>query len=297
MKIEVWHSFSCNNSSSYYMVARFKTATEATGAAAEIRQFFEDHARDSAAMWEAGDDPISTPTEAAKALAAKHGFEWTGYLAWGDEGMVDDEPWVFTVGETVLLYHSYCGGFGQNVPRYFEAVGADTGAEDRGNPIVAVTFAIPSDPAARQAASAIGEYIDSLREMAADEEGWVFQNYILPPWGPHPTEDMEFECGVPYPGWNDGHTIGFALELTQFGEWESIPMYLDKHNIADYRLTFDEPGIVKRFQAIAAATCRECGAAPLRFIDGKTHDAPDDQLACDDCGGMFVVGELVSVED
>ena len=295
MKVEVWQSFSCNNSSSYYMVARFKSAAEAEASGKEIQQFFEDHARDSQAMYDAGEDPISTPTEAATKLATKHGFEWTGYLAWGDEGLVDDEPWVFIVGETVLLYHNYCGGFGESVPRYFQSVGAEVGDEDRGSPIIAVTFAIPDDPEARKAAGEIGSYIESLRRCAEDEDGWVFQSYpIDPPWDPYPTEDMEFECGVPYPGWNDGHTIGFALELTQLGEWESIPMYLDKHNISDYRLTFDEPGIVERFRAIAAATCRECGAAPLRFIDAKAHDAPDDQLACDACGGMYEVSGFVA---
>lgn len=296
-RVEIWQSFSCNNSSSYYLVARFESADQAKASAAELEAFFAAHGEQVDAMWEDDLDPVSTPTEAAKQLAAAHGFEWTGYLMWGDEGLSGDEPHVYVVGDSVLIYHDYCGGFGQAIPGYLTSVGARFDPEDRGSPIIAVILTIPEDPRGREAAAAISAYIGALRDRAALEEGWVFQDAdTTPPWGPDATEDMEFECGVPYPGWNDGHTIGFALEIPRVREWESIPAYLDEHGISDYHLTIDEPGVVERFRAIAAATCRECGAAPLRFIDATAYDTPDDQLACDSCGGMFEIAAFLGGE-
>ena len=302
MELRVWQSFSCNNSSSYYMVARFETAKAATESAGELSAFFDAHGEQSDAMWRDGGDPISTPTKAATELASKHGFEWTGYLAWGDEGMADWTPTVSTLDKTLILYHRYCGGFGESIPKYFAALGASYDEQDRGNMLLAVRFAIPGSSEGQAAAAAVATYIEGLNACAVLEEGWAFQysDETTPPWDGEVTRDMEFKCGTPYPGWNDGEMIGFIVEVTEFGEWESIPLWLEKNGIADFHLSIDEPEIVERFRAIAAATCRECGAAPLRFIDATVHQTPDDQLACEGCGGMFDVGELVkeqSVED
>lgn len=298
-RVEIWQSFSCNNSSSYYLVARFESGEKARASAEELEAFFAAHAEQTDAMWETDEDPLTTPTAAAQALASKHGFEWSGYLMWGDEGLSGDEPSVYIVGDSVFVFHDYCGGFGDNVPAYLRAVGAAVvSEEDRGNPIVAVTLSVPDSDAGREAAAAISAWLGALRDRAALEEGWVFQDdETTPPWGPDATEDMEFECGVPFPGWNDGQTIGFAIEVSRPREWESIPGYLDKNGIADYRLTIDEPGIVERFRTIAAATCRECGASPLRFIDATAFKTPDDQLACDSCGGMFEISELAAATE
>ena len=298
MEVRVWQSFSCNNSSSFYLVARFDSDGKAAASAAELEAFFAEHARQGDAMWDDDDidgEPWETPTRAAKELGDKHGFKWTDGLTWGDGGLVGDEPEVFAIGDSVVLFHGYCGGFGPDIPSYFAAVGAKTaGEEDWGRPLLALTFAIGDSDEAREAAAAITAYIEAMSECAATEDGWAFQSYGVPPWGPGPTEDMEFECGAPFPGWNDGHTVGLVLKITEPGEWKTIPDYLEKHGISDHRLTVDQPGIVERFRAIAAATCRECGAAPLRFIDARTQDAPDDQLACDSCGGMFPIAELVA---
>ena len=297
MQVRVWQSFSCNNSSSYYMVARFESVDRAAAVAAELEEFFAEHARQGDAMWqEDGDDePWDVPTNAARELGKKYGFEWSDGLMWGDGGLVNDEPEVYPIGDAVVLYHSYCGGFGPDVPVYLTKAGGKTeGEEDWGRPLLAVTFSIPDSADGKTAAAAVGSYIDQMRECAETEDGWAFQAYGVPPWGSGATDDMEFECGTPFPGWNDGHTVGLVVKVTVPSEWKSIPNFLEKHGITDYRITVDQPGIVARFRAIAAATCRECGAAPLRFIDARTQDAPDDQLACDDCGGMFAVSELVT---
>ena len=59
IKIQLWRSFSCNNSSSYYLVARFKSADAAEASAVELRAFLAAHGEQSDAMWAAGGDPIA----------------------------------------------------------------------------------------------------------------------------------------------------------------------------------------------------------------------------------------------
>lgn len=289
MQVRVWQSYSCNNSSSFYLVARFETAETASAVAEELTAFFKAHGQQCDAMYDTDDDPMETPTEAASRLAGKHGFEWTDFMLWGDGGMEHDEPHVWAIGSSLLIYHGYCGGgLGRSLAKYLAAVGAgDDTRESDGTPLLAIRFAVPDDPLAREAAGALAAYIDALADQARGEDGWVFSASVAAPWGAGPTEDMEFECGVPFPGWHDGHSVGLALEIPKTGLWEAIPDYLRDHNIADFRITVDEPGVVKRFQTIAAAACRECGARPMRYVEASTQGAPTDQLACESCGGMF----------
>ena len=125
MEVRVWQSYSCNNSSSYRLVARFANASSATETAAELGAFFAEHATQMDEVIEAADYefPDESPA-AAQALAKKYGFEWKNVLSWGDEGLQGDEPAIATEGDVLVVYHTYCGGFGEELPLYLSARGA-----------------------------------------------------------------------------------------------------------------------------------------------------------------------------
>jgi len=290
IKVQLWRSFSCNNSSSYYLVANFASKEAAESSAKELGEFFGVHAEQADAL----EDSYTTPTEAALALAKKHGFEWEGYLGWGDEGLSWWLPTVETFNRTVFISHPYCGGFGKSVPKFLQAVGAtEVGSQQSSNPLVSIVFSIPEADKAKAAAAEIWAYVGGLREMAAEEEGWVFNETEPPaPWGRDVTEDMEYECGVPYPSFNDGESIGLMLEVTQMREWESITSYLESNGITDFSVGIDRAEDAERFRRINGP-CPECQKTPLRFLDAAKHDAPTDQVACASCGGMFGIDDLI----
>ena len=66
MELRVWQSFSCNNSSSYRLVARFGDPKSAAEAETELRAFFSEHAKQVDDEMEANDYEFSDkPSPAA----------------------------------------------------------------------------------------------------------------------------------------------------------------------------------------------------------------------------------------
>ena len=59
----------------------------AKSSALELREFLQAHGEQVDAASAESEYAYEDPTKAGLALAAKHGFEWTGYLGWGDEGL------------------------------------------------------------------------------------------------------------------------------------------------------------------------------------------------------------------
>ena len=72
LSVRTWRSFSSNNSSSHYLVARFESSALAATSAAELREFFCTHAIEIDR-----DGLKDAPTEAAREFAKTHQFEWS----------------------------------------------------------------------------------------------------------------------------------------------------------------------------------------------------------------------------
>ena len=81
MTVQIWQSYSCNNSSSYRLVARFATAADARAASAELDTLLAAHAREI----DARDGYRREPSAVQRDLAAKYGFTWSEVISWGDE--------------------------------------------------------------------------------------------------------------------------------------------------------------------------------------------------------------------
>jgi hypothetical protein len=282
MEIRVWQSYSCNNSSSFRLVARFSDPKKAGEAAVELKQFFKEHAKQAdkamdEAFGDGGDENAWPPpaTKACEALAAKYGFKWKEWLGWGDDSLVGDEPEVVASDGTLVIYHGYCGEFPKEVTTYLKARGATKIDEDEDAPEVSVLFKIPSN------GKKLEDSLTKLFAQAANTEylnDWTKQ----PPWSGGDQPDDESK-NVAF--FSDKKTIGFYLPI-QPNQLEKLKKYLAKNGVDNPSIRLCEFSDRKKFQAIAGAQCEACGEL-LSYIDPRTHKIDSEQLACDKCGGMF----------
>lgn len=272
MSIRVWRSFSCNNSSSYRLIARFRDPAVAAEAAEELRAFFEAHAQEMDAVMEQGDFPDENP-ETARALAAKYGFSWGDVLTWGDEMLAGDEPSIATEDGVLVVYHTYCGGFGDGIPAYLRARGAEVGEEDRSPPTVSVLFS--STPGADPELDA------QLAEMFAQIDGE--SRDVEPFEAPWKTRWKSYGTAAFF---RDAKTVGLYFpiaptDLPAFREW------LAAHGIERPSIRLCELADEARFVTIAAARCTACHG-PLEYLDPRIHDIEHPQLACrTPCGALY----------
>lgn len=273
MELRAWRSFSCNNSSSYRLVARFADAATAADVANELRTFFEEHAKEVDAS-EGGYWEDSEPSEAAKGLSAKYDFEWKEPLGWGDEMLEGDEPSVSTVGDALVVYHTYCGGFGSDIRTYFEKRGARrVEKETRSAPSVSLMFRRPESPSAE-----LTEDLKALFAPLQEEEQPIDAEPFKAPF-------VNRECYGQASGFDDGKTIGLHVPLAP-EDYDALKSWLAKHGIEGYSMRVCEDGDAERFATIAAARCKAC-QAPLEYLDPSAHDIATPHLACTACGGMF----------
>jgi hypothetical protein len=277
VEVRVWQSFSCNNSSSYRLVARFADPKKAAEAKAELDKFFETHAEEMDNAADSSDffaRPYR-PLPAAAGLANKYGFKWKQALIWGDDALSNDLPTVATEGDVLVVYHSYCGGFGKELPLVLKARGAkDVEREEDGDPTVSVLFAIP--PGGAKLAKDLAKAFSS-----ADEEGYLED--VKMPW----SRRELYGQGVLF---NDGKTIGFCLDIDA-DDFDKLKAWLTKNKVKNPSIRLCEYGDMKKFRAIANAKC-ECGGA-LEYLDPRIHKTPTEQLACSACGGMFEVSTFL----
>ena len=134
-----WHSFSSNNSSDYRLIARFETKARARVIKAELARFFATHARQRDAA------DVDEPTRAALRLGKKYEHDWKGDLAWGDEALTLSLPSLTLADDTVVIYHGYCGGLGNDLVKVLKNAGAilpETRAKT-GVPVLLVEFRLP----------------------------------------------------------------------------------------------------------------------------------------------------------
>lgn len=149
LEIYEWNSFSCNNSSDYRLVAKFDDPKTAAAMKKELDKFFAKHAEEIDELQEDDDfdydDLFETISEAANKLGKKYGFTWKEGMTWGDGCLSDDEPGTWVVGDTLVVYHTYMGGFGELSKLLAKAGGSllEKG-DERGAPIVWVELDLPA---------------------------------------------------------------------------------------------------------------------------------------------------------
>jgi len=229
MQVQIWSSFSCNNSSDYRLVARFRAPQVATKLGAELTAFFQAYG----AAWDTYCEehdysiPEDEPLPVAAELAAKYGVAWNAsdILSWGDEGLVDNEPGVVVVGSTLAIFHDYCGGFTDNIVRVLSAAGAEVEPEDRCPPDISVRFTLPDGDAGERMAGEIATFLD---QKAVHE---YMSDFTAPPWGDHRL--MGDPADIFW--YRDGQTFGFKLPLIPDG-LEALKRYLASARDVDLRL-------------------------------------------------------------
>ncbi len=270
--IRVWQSFSCNNSSSYRLVARFADAKTAKDASGELSKFFTEHATQMDKLIDESGEFPEKPTPAALALAKKYGFTWKKYLMWGDDSLVGDEPSVTAEGDVLVVYHTYCGGFGGDVQSYLKARGATVEKEARSAPTVSVLFTLPPKP--NKLVNAIKKLLGDDEELAEDEIE------VKPPWS-----KMRSELYGTVAVFSDGKTMGFYLPVYP-QELPLLKAWLAKEGVDKPSIRVCEYDDEKKFRAISKARCLACDGA-LEYLDPRAHGIDKEQLVCKACGGMY----------
>jgi hypothetical protein len=275
-KIEVYRSFSCNNSSSYRLVARFSDAVRAEEVATELREFLTIHARETDNNAEGF---FEGPSPAGTALAEKYGFEWTDSLGWGDDVQEGDEPKVVVEDKVVVVWHGYCNGFGDGIPAYFTKRGANVDPEGYEPPNLSALFRVDGKQAAlRESLEKIFSTINPTGEM------FHFQR----PWAP---ED----------GWGDaswffdGKTVGMYFPIWP-DEIDAFKAWMKQVGAIDPVLCLCQFSDHVKFGGIHKARCTACKTEPLEYLDPRITKIDAEQLACTKCGGMFDLAPFIDDE-
>jgi len=267
MTIKIWQSYSCNNSSSYRLVARFADAKTATATATELAAFFTAHAEQMDAVMEEGGFPDDNP-EAAQQLAKQYGFAWDDVLTWGDEMLTGDEPTLATEDNVLVVYHTYCGGFGKGIPAYLTARGATVDQESRSAPTLSVLFDHVPSPA-------LDADLDRLLAQVEDSEE---VEPLDAPWG-----GREMYGSAAF--FRDPDTVGLYFPIAP-EDFDTFRTWLASHGITRSSIRVCEYGDQVVFAAVAAARCTACNG-PLRYLDPRFHDIETEQLVCKPCGGLY----------
>lgn len=264
MTVKIWNSYSCNNSSSYRIVARFETPQAAEAVAAELREFFPVHA---AEMDELG-DYSEEPSEAQLAFGKKHSFTWGESLHWGDSELSGDEPHVFTRNEILIVQHTYCGGLGDLGGAIKELGALSTDEQDQRSINISLLMrAAPGDldvelaPLFTQIANRADNYVD-----------------LKAPWAAH---DTYGDCAY----FRDAGTVGIYLPVDP-RDLAALDSWLADRQIDKPSVVIEQKSDLAAFGAIGKARCTSC-TGPLEYLDPRLHDIETPQLACKPCGGLY----------
>jgi hypothetical protein len=274
MTIRIWTSYSCNNSSSYRLVAKFSDAETAAGVAAELQKFLVAHATE---VDERG-DYSEEPSQAQRELGTKYGFTWSESLHWGDDALVGDEPEVFLENDVMIVLHTYCGGLGELKP-LLTARGADVTAEDSRGVSVSVLFRSP--------AGANPQLDAELAEMYAqleDDEPRV--SPLRAPW------TLGHESYGTVAWFRDAGVAGFCVPLDP-RDIAALKAWLSERGLDHASVRIEEAEDLRLFGAIAKARCTACSGA-LEYLDPRLHDIETPQLVCKPCGGLYELQAFVT---
>ena len=229
MKLEIfeWNSYSCNNSSDYRLIAQFDTPKRAQAMRNELEAFFSEHAQQ---YDEASDEPDfdwpGGPTPAALALGEKYGHKWKEFLIWGDDCLEGDEPQVAVLDRTLVLFHSYCGGFGSDLHRVLQKAGAqlpkDSGS---GPPVIAAELTFADTKKGRALEQELVEFFEQRKTLE------YMSDWKSPSWMrndcPGRLDDVTF--------WAADGRCGFTLPVEAL-DIESLQRHLEKNDARDLSL-------------------------------------------------------------
>jgi hypothetical protein len=274
MTIRIWSAYSCNNSSSYRLVAKFRDAEEAAGIALELQKFLVAHATE---VDELG-DYSEEPSQAQRELGTKYGFTWSDSLHWGDDGLVGDEPEVFVENHVMIVLHTYCGGLG-DLPAYLAARGAAVTTESNRSVAVSVLF--------RSIAGANPQLDAELATMYAQVEDAEVPDVspLRAPWAP------EHESYGRVAWFRDAGAAGFHVPLDP-RDLAGLKAWLAERGL-DASIRIEERDDLVLFDAIAKARCTAC-RGPVEYLDPRLHDIETPQLVCKPCGGLYELSAFVT---
>lgn len=248
--IRVWHSFSCNNSTAYRLVARFPDAHAAAEVAAELTDYFR------------AQEALGVPRlqNALVTLSRSYGFEWTEVVRWG-------EPGVLLHDELVIVYHTVSLGMGPGLPAYI--ADRDGVAEDERAIGIQISVLAHVDPARAQR---FDEIVAAIAPLLDDEQR---MKPAPPPWS-------EVAAWGHASWFRDGGTLGIHLpirahELDAFTKWLALD---------DVVLRVEDRDDFALFTALAKARCTACDRK-LDYLDPRLDDIETAQLLCHTCGGLY----------
>jgi hypothetical protein len=271
MPIKIWNSYSCNNSSSFRLVARFDSPEAAEQMAGQLREFFDVHAKE---IDERGDYD-ETPSEAQREVGKKYGFEWGESLYWGDDGLEGDQPDVFTHDNVLIVQHTYCGGLG-DLNGFVKAAGATSASEEDSRTVdVSLLFTAPAGNA-----SLDSELAELFGQIDNRKDKW---GEIKAPWAEH-----DGYGNASY--FRDGGTVGVYLPVDP-RDLASLKSWLGERT-THQSLEIGERDDFAKFTAIKQAKCTSCSGG-LDYLDPRIHDIETPQLVCKPCGGLYDVATFL----
>jgi hypothetical protein len=288
MTIKIWQSYSCNNSSSYRLVARFADHATAQAAATDLDTFFKAYAIEMDALVEANDYtwPDKWPPGAVE-FAKKHGFAWgRDILGWGDTGLTEDEPEIAVEDEVLLVFHSYCGGgFGKGVPAYLEVRGAtEVERETSGAPVITILF--PYAGGNKTLDRELKELFAQIDPEDGEEAGSGRDiDDLKTPWK---GRDGYGTAAV----YRDAKTVGMVLPFEP-RDLPNLRAWLTKRGITKPSIRLCEYADEEKLAAIAGAKCEACAGA-LELWHPRLRDVETEQMACISCGGMYEIATFVA---
>ena len=289
MEVRMWQSFSCNNSSNYYLVASFASSGEAEDVGGEVRAFLATHAKEKDAILDEGADDwdaaIAQPSPAQTALAEKHGFAWPeDPIFWGDDSLEGDEPSALAVGNKVLVYHSYCAGGLDFLEPFLKARGGLEFDSEMDSPMAAAILSLAdSDEGAAVRTALDGFFAQRGTTEYMDEwDGAVFGTE-----NPMHTEDDELFV------WSNAAHYAFSMQVDD-DTVVGLRKLAEGPGVLSLRLAItDEPLRETVRQLSHVASCPECSSDKMKYV-AADDQTPQDQVACTGCGGMFPLKELAA---
>ena len=277
MEVRVWQSFSCNNSGSYYLVARFDSATDAETSATEIRNFLETHAKQKDSLIDEDDGDWEDPSVIQNETAEKYGFSWEDEMVhWGDDALEGDEPIVSSSGDKLVVYHSYCGGLDFLDP-YVKALGGKDVVSEDGEPALSVMLTFAGDEKGTGARDSLDAFFgQGITQKELDEWDTSLFGGGRMPYG-SPDE-------VTY--WSTANHAGFHFDLDA-SILPGLRKFLDGAGVTDYQMRINDRSIPEKLEILSATKrCPECRSRKIEYVPA-TDSVHADQVSCDACGGMF----------
>jgi hypothetical protein len=260
MTIRIWQAFSCNNSTSYRLIARFADAATAGATGASLAEVLAKYA----AMQP---EDVDATGRSMLLLAREYGFDWQDE-GWGSD---TDGPHVVVEGEELFVYHGYCLGLGPGIPAYLTERGAKVDPESSAAVQMSVLFRAPRSDA---------KFDDDLAMLFAqprDTTSYKGPRFRVP-WS-----TTEYRGRASF--FRDVGTVGLYFPVAPI-EIAAVKAWLAGHGVEGPSIRYEEHADAELFAALAAARCTAC-TGMLEYLDPRLHDIETPQLVCKPCGGLY----------